>query len=128
MGVNWTDDERQVVEIGIARHGIQSGRCAALARVVYRVAKPRDPHAHGVQLRPPEGAAWLVPKDHDRIPVWGSHVYVETQGHAVDAIAGPDGYPADAFVQDHWEWHDTLRVTDVDPETVDAGIQDMDEE
>jgi hypothetical protein len=126
VGVDWTDEERDVVEGGIAKHGLHTGRCAALARIVYSVAKPRDPYAHGVYVQPQAGAVWLVPKANSRIPYWGSHTYVETQEHAVDAIVGADGYPAGQFVRDHWEFADSMRISAVDPATVDVGIQDVD--
>jgi hypothetical protein len=48
---------------------------------------------------------------------------VETQGHDVDAITGPDGYPADRYLEQHWEFHAVLRVQAVDLEAIDPGIQ-----
>lgn len=127
MGVNWTDDERATVQRGIAEHGINSGRCAALARIVYAVAKPRDPEARGVHLRPAPGAVWLVPKP-PHVPYWASHTYVETEAHAVDAITGADGYPVERFLSDHWEYSWTMRVSQIDPATIDPVIQRMDDE
>jgi hypothetical protein len=50
MGVNWREEERVIVERGMADHSIESGRCAALARVVYRVAKPNDPSTQGIHI------------------------------------------------------------------------------
>ena len=68
-----------------------------------------------------------MPKAPD-VPYWGAHTYVETEGHAVDAIVGPDGHPAERFLEDHWAWAQTLRVSEVDPATIDPGIQDVDGE
>lgn len=124
MAVDWTDDERARIVQGIATHGLTTGRCAALARIVFALAQPRDEHAHGAQLQPPSGARWLVPKA-PHVPYWGSHTYVVTERHAVDAVVGPDGYEADRFVRDHWEFWETIRVSEVDPATVDPGIEDM---
>jgi hypothetical protein len=128
MAVDWTEQERTAIENGIAEHGIDTGRCAALARIVYRIAKPRDPDARALHVRPAAGARWLVPKE-PRVPYWGSHTYVETEEHAVDAVAGADGHhPADRYLQDYWEFSATLRVSEVDPATIDPGIQDADGE
>lgn len=112
---------------GASRSTGYSVEGARRSRIVYSVAKPRDPYAHGVHVQPQAGAVWLVPKADSRIPYWGSHTYVETQEHAVDAITGADGYPAGQFLRDHWEFVDTLRVSSVDPATVDAGIQELDD-
>jgi hypothetical protein len=127
MGVSWTEKERTEVERGIAEHGIDSKRCAVLARIIYAVAKPKDPLAHGVHIHPAPGARWLVPKV-SMVPYWGSHTYVETRDHAVDAITGSKGYLAAAFLNDHWEFSATIRKTEVDPATIDRGLQHVDEE
>ena len=129
MGVDWTHEERTTVERGIAAHGIETGRCASLARIVYAVAKPRDHRARGVQiLLTQSGTVWLVPKRGNGIPTWGAHTYVETQAHAVDAITGVGGHPAETFLADHWEFSATMRKTEVDPATIDPGIQHLDED
>lgn len=128
VAIAWTDDERETVAAGIARHGVTTGRCAALARVVYAVAQQKDPNARTVRMRPPKGAPWLVPKT-SRIPYWNAHVYVETREHAVDAVTGSDGYsPASAYVRDHWEFAAFLRIEEVDPATIDPSIQQLDDE
>lgn len=131
MPVSWSDEERIAIEKGIEAHGIDTGRCAALARIVYKLAKPRDQEARAIQVRPAPGARWLVPKpreDGPKIPLWRSHTYVEIERHAVDAIAGSDGYsPSDGYLQHYWQWADTMRVSEVDPATVDPGIQSADE-
>jgi hypothetical protein len=128
VAIDWTDEEREKVENGIAKHGIRTGRCAALARIVHPVAQQNDPKACAIRLRPPKGATWLVPKA-SRIPYWKAHVYVETRGHAVDAVTGSDGYsPASAYVQDHWDFAELMRIEEVDPATVDPGIQDVEDE
>lgn len=128
MAIDWTDDEREKVEDGIARHGLQTGRCAALARVVHAVAQQRDSKARAIRMRPPKGATWLVPKT-PHIPYWELHVYVETREHAVDAVTGPDGYsPASAYARTHWAFAELMRIDEVDPATVDPGIQYVDDE
>jgi hypothetical protein len=128
VAIDWKDEEREKVEIGITKHGLQTGRCAALARIVHPVAQQSDPEACAVRMLPPKGATWLVPKT-PRIPVWCGHVYVETRGHAVDAVTGSDGYsPSSTYVKDHWDFAELMRVEAVDPATVDPGIQDVDDE
>ncbi len=126
MSIKWTKGERKEIEDGIANHGIESKRCAALARIVYRVAQRKDSKASAVRMRPPKGAMWLVPK-HSSIPWWKEHVYVDTRGHAVDAITGSKGYdPSTGYVADHWEFAEVMRIEMVDPATIDPGIQDAD--
>lgn len=128
MAIDWTDDEREKIEAGIARHGILTGRCAALARIVCPIAQQKDPRARAIRMLPPKGATWLIPKT-TRIPHWHTHVYVETREHAVDAFTGAGGYcPASAYVEDHWHFAEVMRVEEVDPATVDPGIQDLDQE
>lgn len=123
MSIDWTDTERLRVEQGIADHPIDSGRCAALARVVHGVAKPRDPDVRGVQIRPRMPARWLVPK-HPHVPYWFSHTLVETQEHDVDALTGPDGHRADAYLETYWHFHARIDARTVDLATIDPGIED----
>lgn len=128
VAIDWTDEERDKVENGIAKHGILTGRCAALARIVHPVAQQKDPKARALRMRPPKGATWLVPKA-SAIPYWKGHTYVETRGHAVDAVTGSNGYsPASTYVEDTWCFAEVMRVEEVDPTTVDPGIQDVEDE
>ncbi|MRG96490.1 hypothetical protein [Polyangium spumosum] len=128
MAIDWTDEERKKVEAGIAKHGLRTGRCAALARIVHPVAQQKDPKACAIRMRPPKGATWLVPKA-SSIPSWKGHVYVETREHAVDAVTGSKGYsPSSTYVNDHWDFAEWMRIDEVDPATVDPGIQDVDDE
>ena len=76
---------------------------------------------------PPEGGAvFLVPKDPSRLPRWRAHLYLETQAHAVDAVTGPPGYPADTYRAHFWDYAASHRVRVVEPELVDIGIQHAD--
>jgi hypothetical protein len=123
VAISWTKQERDTVEQGMTDHPLNSGRCAALARVVYKVASVKDPEAHGVQIRPKRGARYLVPKP-PHVPYWFSHTLVETQGHDIDAITGPDGHDAQEYLEQYWHFHETLDVRSVDVETIDPGIED----
>ena len=89
MAVPWNDEDRKVVDAGMARHPVTSNRCAALARVVFTVGHPYDMHTRGVQVRIPRTSAarFLDPKV-PHPPRWEKHTYVETQAHAVDACRG----------------------------------------
>lgn len=130
MAVDWTDDEHRAVEAGIRRYGIRSGMCAALARLVHRVATSGGRDTRGVQLRPKATTAvrFLLPR-RPQIPTWGAHTYVETSEHAVDAVTGPGGYAASSYVEDHWHWDDRhYEQVEVDVQTVDPGIQDIGDE
>lgn len=128
MAIDWTEEERRVVEAGIAEHGANTSRCAALARIVHPVARQRDPRARAIRMLPPKGATWLVPRT-DRVPFWRSHVYVETREHAVDAVTGADGhFPASGYVATHWEFAALMRIAEVDPAMVDPGLQRADDE
>ncbi|MEZ4298914.1 MAG: hypothetical protein R3B70_28450 [Polyangiaceae bacterium] len=125
MAVNWTDAEYREVAAGIEKYGIHTGMCAALARVVHRIAITGDPGARGVQLRCKKPVRYLVPKK-PHVPYWGAHTYVETREHAVDSVTGPNGYQAASYVDDHWYWNDRLyEQVEIDVTTVDPGIEDI---
>lgn len=125
MGVGWNDQERADVEDAIERYPVESGRCAALARVVSRVGRARDPQTRGLQITPRQGSAarFVVPK-HPAPPRWGSHTFVETHAHAVDALTGVDGCAESIYLASHWQYTDALEVRAVDVDAIDAGIQE----
>jgi len=125
MAVGWNDNERARVEDGIRQHPVTSGRCAALARVVYAVGHERDPTTRGRQVRPPtkSAARFIVPKV-PHPPRWGSHTFVEAHAHAIDVLTGVEGCPAPRYLETHWEYADHLEVHDVDVDAVDRGIED----
>ena len=102
--------------------------CAALARIVHRVAKAGARDARGVQLRCKKAVRFLVPRKPE-IPCWGAHTYVETREYAVDVVTGPDGYKAASYVNDHWHWNDRFyEQVEIDVATVDPGIEDIGDE
>ena len=101
----------------------ESGRCAALARIVHRTALPTDPRTQGRQVRPRGAERWVVP-NLPHPPQWASHTFVDTHQHAVDAITGVDGHASDRYLQDHWRFHEHLALCDVDVRAVDPGIED----
>lgn len=128
MPVDWTDEERREIEESIQKYHIRSGMCAALARVVHRVATGGARDARGVQLRCKKAVRYLVPKK-PHVPCWGAHTYVETRAHAVDAVTGPHGYEAASYVGDHWHWDDRFyEQVEIDVTTVDPGIEDIGDE
>ena len=128
MSVDWTGKERGEVTDGIKTYGIRSGMCAALARVVHRVATAGARDARGMQLRCKGAARYLLPRK-PNIPHWGAHTYVETVEHAVDAVTGPDGYEAKSYVDDHWHWNDRVyERVEVDVATIDPGIEALGDE
>jgi hypothetical protein len=125
VGVDWTESERREIADGIRKYDIRSGMCAALARVVHRVAKTGARETRGLQLRCRKAVRFLVPKK-PHIPHWGSHTYVETGEHAVDAVTGPDGYEAASYVNDHWHWNEKFyEQVEVDVAAVDPGIEEI---
>lgn len=123
MPVPWTAEQHARVEAGIACYPVASGRCAALARIVFAVGVDSDDATRGRQIVPRSAARYVVPK-FSPTPRWGSHTFVETHEHAVDALTGSAGSPSDAYLQAHWEYPDALHVRDVDVHAVDPGIQD----
>jgi len=64
-----------------------------------------------------------VPK-HPHVPIWYSHTLVTTREHNIDAITGVDGYDANGYLEQYWEYHEALIVQSVDVDTVDPGIED----
>lgn len=126
MAIPWKKAELRAVEQGIAKHPIASGRCAALARIIQRIAVTTDPAAHGIQLRPRGAARFLVPKL-PHVPTWYSHTLVKTLQHKVDAITGAHGHAAGEYLEHYWEYHQNIEVICVDVEMVDPGIEGEDE-
>lgn len=124
MPVNWTDEERSDVDLAIARHPLESGRCAALARAVFAVGVRRDERTAGRQVRPRHSAARFVLPRKPLRRHWGTHTFAETHRHAVDALTKTDGCPADEYLGAHWQYPDALAIYEVDLETIDPGIED----
>ncbi|MCC6525919.1 MAG: hypothetical protein IT373_24945 [Polyangiaceae bacterium] len=124
MAVTWEPQERAEIEVGIRRHPLASGRCAALARVVYRVGKPRDEATRGRQVRPlrRSAARYVVPRT-PHPPLWGSHTLTETQEHGVDGLTGVEGCAASEYLARHWLYAEALEVHDVDVFSVDQNIE-----
>lgn len=58
------------------------------------------------------------------MPYWFSHTLVETRNHDVDALTGPEGHAAEAYLERYWHFHEQLDVREVDVETIDPGIED----
>jgi len=123
--LDWSEDEDAVVS-AMNRFHIHSGHCAALARALKPLAMSRFGAARAIQLKPEEGALYLVPKDPTRLPHWRSHLYVETHLHAVDAVTGSKGHPAESYLGDFWDFPDFLVSREVDPDDIDPGLQQED--
>lgn len=128
MTVEWLENDYREVADGMQKYHVRSGMCAALARIVHRVAITATQDARGMQLRCKKAVRYLVPKK-PHIPYWNAHTYVETQEHVVDAVTGPDGYKATSYVNDHWHWDDqSYERVEIDVATVDPGIEDIRDE
>lgn len=124
MSISWDGKQRAKIEDAIRKYPIESGLCAALARVVYEVAKPGDEAAHGEQIRPKGGERFVVPK-HTARPLWATHTLVCTREHRVDVLTGAGGCEKDKYLASHWEYVDRLDVRPVDVHEVDPGIQQL---
>ena len=107
-------------------------RCARSRRLVGyvavevtppHIATQGDANARGVQLKPRAPARWLVPK-HSHFPYWSSHILIETREHDVDAITGPEGHRADAYLDKFWQFPDRIDARPVDVTAIDPGIED----
>jgi hypothetical protein len=122
--VPWEENERAEVSAALTRFPIESGKCAALARVVTRVGLARDPQTRARLITPRSAARFVVPKL-PRPPIWASHTFAETHGHAVDALTAIDGCPAGEYLARHWEHVDALSVATVAPDDIDPGIQEV---
>lgn len=90
MGLVWKTDERDKINGALRRFSAESGKCAALARVVFSVAKRGDLAATGIQVRP-RGSARYIQTKHPRVYYWHSHTLVRTRAHHVDALTGRTG-------------------------------------
>jgi hypothetical protein len=122
VAIRWEPDERAQVEDGIARYPVESNHCAALARIVHRLASPRDDRTRGLQIRPKSPARWIVLKR--GAPRWASHTLVETQEHRVDALTGADGWSAAQYIEDHYRFPEALQAHEVDVYSIDPWIEE----
>lgn len=122
VAIPWKKTQRRAVEDGLKKHPISSGRCAALARIIQRVAVATDPDTHGIQLCPRGAARYLVPK-HPHVPLWRSHTLVTTHQHNIDAITGAPGHAAREYLEYYWEYHEVIDVQRVDVNVIDPGIE-----
>jgi len=123
VAIPWKKAQFRAVDEGMKKHPLKSGRCAALARIVHRVAITTDPSTHGIQLRPRGAARFLVPK-YPHVPTWYSHTLVTTHQHNIDAITGASGHAASEYLEHYWNHHHDISVQQVDVATVDPGIED----
>ena len=123
MAVDWEPEERAAIERGIVQHPVTSNRCAALARIVYRIAQPRDGQTRGIQIHPKTPARWILPKR--PLPrLWGTHTLIETQEHRVDALTGADGCASERYLEEHYRYPQALAAHDVDVFSVDPWIEE----
>lgn len=123
VSIDWTPEERAKVEEGIARYPAESKRCAALARIIYRLALPKDEQTQGLQLYAMPPARYLELK-RDSPRVWDSHTLVETTGHRADALTGADGCASEEYLEQHFEYHRQIHSRKIDVFTVDPWIEE----
>jgi hypothetical protein len=126
MALSWRALQRGEIEAALRRFPAESGMCAALARVVWTVARPEDRDASGLQVRPRGAAPYILPR-HPRVRVWHSHTLVRTREHHVDALTGVDGCEAGRYLESHWFHPEALQLAVVDVRAVDPGVQHDDE-
>ena len=121
--IGWSPEERAEVEAGIVRYPAESPHCAALARIIHRLAMPKDERTRGIQLsQSGDGNPWLVLKrGHPRR--WWTHTLVETVGHDADALTGADGCPSQQYLERHFQFHEGIVVREIDVLTVDTWIE-----
>lgn len=124
MGLPWRTADRKTLDEAFRRYPAESGKCAALARVVHAVARSRDWEATGLQIRARGAAPYICPK-HPKVRVWFSHTLVRTREHHVDALTGPEGCQQGEYLSSYWYYPDVLTVVEVDVAAVDPGVQDV---
>jgi hypothetical protein len=126
MTLTWTPENLQKLQTAMAQYPASSGQCTALARQVYRVACEEDPQKpQGVHLKPKGSARYIVALAGRGI-YWASHTLIETRQHALDALTGPPGFPAGAYLGAHFENPDHIQTLHgVDLDAIDPGIQDL---
>ncbi len=126
MGLPWLIEQRSTIEDAMRRFPAESGKCAALARVVLGVAQPVDPDAMGIQVKPRTAAPYILPKN-SRGRCWHSHTLVRTQAHHVDVLTGADGCEHQRYLEEYFQYPEALQLLSVDVLSVDVGIQNVEE-
>lgn len=124
MALSWKDDERQTIQAAIGKYPPPSSKCAALARVVFDVAKPVDAEARGVLIKPKGTARYIALKDPRAPSMWVKHVLVETRKHRVDAMTGSPGCEVQTYANTYLAYADYLTESTVDVRSVDPDIEE----
>ena len=117
--VPWTEADRRRVEEALARHPIESGRCATAAGEVLPLARGLDRDSRLLKLLP-RGAARYVVCKRDGVPYFRHPVLVEVSTYDVDALTGADGIAAADYLEAHWQYPPELRFLTI-------GVEDLSE-
>lgn len=64
----------------------------------------------------PSYGPYLLPTGLDNTPTWYFHVCVAMEMHSVCALTGPDGYDADDYIRDKFQYADGVLKSEMDSE------------
>jgi hypothetical protein len=123
MAIDWTPSALSQIEEALRSHPADSGRCAAVARVVAKAAAANERTHEGLLIRPGTAARYLLLKDGSGHR-WHHHVVTEVERQAVDVLTGARGHPQDSYLSTYFQFPHELETTPVDVFTVDPGIQE----
>lgn len=121
MSVIWPAEQRGVVEEGMAKHPVSSGRCAALARVVQVAAGDAELAHEGLFLQPKWPAPYL-PTKHGTL-AWHHHVVSVVETDCVDAFTGADGFARAEYLHQFFDDVAYIEQSRVDVSTIDPNIE-----
>ncbi|MCA2977692.1 MAG: hypothetical protein INH41_02375 [Myxococcaceae bacterium] len=122
MSLDWKPTSASEIQRGIDTYPLESGKCAALARLVDRVAESESRARQGVLVVPKSPARFLIHRSGARLG-WYHHVFTEVQEHAVDALTGAAGHPRHSYLSAFFSFDSELEMSAVNVLSVDPDIE-----
>lgn len=111
MAIKWPARRRDAVDRVLRTYPKESRQCEEAAKEIMPFAKEQDPNAVKWKIAPKRGYGFrcLAPRVSVGDDPWFYHVFVETEQHGVDSLAGVDGTAADEYLDVHFEHSDCIQ-------------------
>jgi hypothetical protein len=117
MAISWRPPEKRAkVQRILKKHHARSNMCDRAAKSIWPLAKEQDEDAAYWLLMPgPYGGPYVLPdpKVVPNPPSWFFHVCVATEMHTVCALTGPDGVASKGYVEQKFQYSDTIRTMEI---------------
>ncbi len=111
MSIGWQEKQRALVEDALARHPIESSRCAEAARMIFPEASTLEEATRAIKLVGKDDAPFILTKCRKQ---FCHHVSVVVVKHMVDALTGVDGFAESAYLEQYWQYHEEIDLVAAD--------------